>query len=209
MGMMMAEMNHTPEVQEYTEARPITTSIVSSTLILVGILCNSFPEVNADWTGWSRAMIELGKRIFPYGGEQARFYPGLGAQMICLGIMFNTTAKRLFSSRWLCWFGKVSWPVYLIHGTLIRVVLSPLLYGLSERPPWPGNDKDGHPLPQPFRPLYSRWAILVAVPFFYVLTYRLAMLWAAHVDPMCGRITNWIEAKIFRPEESEKSIQLA
>lgn len=209
MGMIMAEMNFTPEVHQFAENRPITTSVVSGLLILTGFFCNSFPEASPDWAGWSRAMLRLGAHIFPQHAEQARFYPGLGAQMVCLGIMFNGTAKRILSSPWLCWFGKVSWPVYLIHGTLIRVILAPLLFGLSERPPWPGNDQDGKPLPQPWRPLYSRWILLAAIPFFYVLLYRLALFWASHVDPLCGRITNWVEAKVFRPEESEKSVQLA
>ena len=210
MGMIMAELNFTPQVQAFQERRPITMALVSSTMIFLGFLCNSYPEMNAEWAPWSRRMIQVGKVIFPSGSELPRFYPGIGAQLVCLGVMFNGTAKRILASPWLCWFGKVSWPVYLIHGTLIRVILSPMLFGMSTRPPWPGNDKDGRPLPQPWRPLYSHWNIVIAIPIFYVLLYRLALLWASYVDPMCGKITNWIEAKIFRPEDlGDKPMQPA
>jgi hypothetical protein len=150
----------------------------------------------------STRMIEFGKIIFPAGSDTSRSYSSIGAQMVCLGIMFNGRAKRILSSSWLCWFGKMSWPVYLIHATLIRTLLTYMLYGMSTRPPSPGNDDKGDPLPRPWTPIYSKTNIFIAIPIFYVTLYRLALLWASYVDPVCGRVTNWVEYKIFRPEET-------
>ena len=114
--------------------------------------------------------------------------------------MFNVTARKLFSSSLTCFFGKVSFGVYLTHAPLIRTVLTWLLFGFSTRPPWPGNDKEGHPLPQPWTPMGSPWLAVFAIPLWYLLLYKCATLWVAHVDPLCAAFSAWIEEKIWRTE---------
>ena len=204
-GMIMAELTNSPEVQEYVERRPLSTALLSSCSILLGLLAISYPEEHADWAAWSHSMTQFGHYIFPAGSEHARFYPGLGAQLLCYGIMFNQTAKRLFSSAWPCFLGKVSFGVYLTHAPLMRTTLAWALWGLSTRPPWPGNDKDGKPLPQPWTPMASPWVAALAIPLWYVLLYRVAILWVSHVDPFCAWVTGWVEERIWREENrSEK-----
>ena len=187
----MAELNFSPDVQHYVERRPLTFAVLSSTFIFLGLFADSFPEENPEWAPWSTGMLRLADFIFPVGSETARFYPAIGAQLICLGVMFNTTAKRIFSSSWLCWLGKHSFAIYLIHAPLVRTLLTWMLFGLSSRPLSPGEDEQGHKLPRPWIPVTNRWALFIIIPLFYVLLYRLAMLWVAHVDPVCGQITNW------------------
>ena len=209
-GMIMAELTQSDEAQEYIESRPLTTSFLSSCSLVLGMLAISYPEDHADWAPWSSAMQFIGYYTFPRGAEYARFYPGVGAQLICFGVMLNETARNLFSGSWPCFLGKVSFGVYLTHAPLIRTVLTWALFGLSARPPWPGNDKDGHPLPQPWTPLTSPWIAIVAIPLWYVFLYRMAMLWVAHVEPFSARITNWVEERIFRDENRcEKQALLA
>ena len=207
-GMIMAELTHSSEVQEYAEARPLSTSILSSSSILLGLLAISYPEDHADWTPWSMAMFKLGTFIFPQGSEYARFYPGVGAQLICFGVMFNHTARRIFSSSWPCFLGRVSFGVYLTHAPLIRTVLTWALFGFSTRPPWPGNDKNGHPLPQPWMPMTGTWVAVFAIPLWYIFLYRVAMLWVGYVDPLCAQITNWMEEKTFREERACEKMAL-
>jgi hypothetical protein len=201
MGLMMAEMHYSSEVHHYVEKRPATFAVLSSTLIFLGLFANSYPEVKPEWAPWSDNMSTLGHYIFPERAEYARFYPSLGAQMICLGVMFNQTAKRLLSTRLPCFMGRHSFAVYLIHAPLIRTVFTWMLYGLSQRPPSPGKDDKGNDLPRPWVPLTSRWSLFIVIPLFYLIVYRLAVLWSTYVDPACGRVCNWIEQKIFRQEE--------
>ena len=197
----MAEITFYPEIWEYVEGRPITFSILSSSMILLGIFAISYPESNPEWAAWSRAMLAFGHYIFPERAEYARFYPAVGAQLICYGCLFNATAKRLLQTSWPCFLGRVSFAIYLLHAPLIRTVLTWMLYGASSRPPSPGKDEHGNKLPPGWVPLASRWATFFLIPLWYVLLYRVAALWVTHVDPFCGRITNWIEEKIFRSEE--------
>lgn len=209
-GMIMAELTYDPDVQEYVESKPLATSFLSSCSILLGVLAISYPEEHAEWSSWSSSMLQFGHHIFPAGSDFARYYPSVGAQLICFGVMFNQTARNLFSGSWPCFLGKVSFGVYLTHAPLIRTVLTWVLFGLSTRPPWPGNDKDGNPLPQPWTPMTSPWIAVFAIPLWYLLLYRVAILWVAYVDPMCARIMNWVEAKTLKDESiSEKQNLLA
>ena len=206
----MAELTYYPEVQDFVESRPVLTSLLTSMSIFLGLISISYPEDHPEWAVWSKAMLNLGHYIFPRGSEYARFYPALGAQLICYGVMFNKTARAIFSSSWPCFFGRVSFAVYLIHAPLIRTILTWGLWGMSTRPPSPGKNKDGHQIAQPWTPMGSKWVAFALIPLYYIILYRLALLWVAHVDPLCGRITNWVEEKIFRNENQvEKAGTLA
>lgn len=206
----MAELTYDEGFQEWLKRKGILMGIVSTLMILFGMLCTSFPEEHPEWATWSSSMMKLGYWIFPEGAEMSRFYPGLGAQLICYGVMMNQTAKRIFASRWPCFFGKVSFAVYLTHAPLIRTVLTWALFGFSKRLPSPGHNKEGIWLPQPWVPLTSKWLTIFIVPLWYIFLYRMALLWTACVDPFCGRICNWVELKMFRDENtSEKPNLLA
>ena len=206
----MAEITYIPEVWDYANSRPLSTYLGSVSAIFLGMFAISYPEEHPEWAPWSRGLISIGHYLFPGGSEFSRFYPSLGAQLICLGVMFNNPAKRWLSTAWPCFLGRVSFAIYLLHAPLLRTVLTWMLFGLSRRPGSPGQDEHGHPLPQPWIPLTSKWATVVAIPLWYGLLYRFATYWVAHVEPLCGRITNWIEEKIFRDEtRSEKIISQA
>ena len=183
--------------------------MLSSSLIFLGIFVISYPEEHSEWAVWSNAMTIFGGYIFPERAEFASFYPALGAQMICFGVMFNHTAKRLLSSPWPCFFGRVSFAIYLLHAPLLRTLLTYFLFGLSRRPSSPGLDKNGHDMPQPWIPLTSTFGTIMLIPLWYVILYRIAQLWVQHVDPFCGRVTDWIEKRLFREEHvAEKPMLL-
>ena len=146
--------------------------------------------------------------MFPQGVELARYYPGVGINLLAAGVMFNDTAKKILAHSFFCWMGKLSFAIYLLHAPLIRTVLTYVLFGFSVRPSG-GKDEHGRDLPPSFLPVANRWVCVFAIPLFYVFLYRVASLWASHVDPLCGRITNWFEDLVFRDEAkavSEKPI---
>ena len=188
--MFLAELTLDSDLQTYTEAHHYLRSLVSGSLIFVGLFFMSYPEENPSWARWSQILFEIGNYTFPAGVEYARYYPGLGINLLTLGVMFNNTAKRLLSHTFLCWMGKLSFPIYLLHAPLIRTVLTWVLFGASTRPDL-GADNEGNQLDPGWLPIASRWVCVIALPLFYVFLYRVASLWAQYIDPWCGKITNW------------------
>ena len=207
--MLLAELSLDPEVQDYTSARPFIFSSLSSLLIILGLYIISYPEENPEWAHWSASMLQVGHYIFPDGSEFARFYPSLGVSILTFGIVFNSTARRILSHWSLCWMGKMSFAIYLLHAPLIRTLLTWMLYGASALPP-PELDEDGQQLPPGWVPIASRWICFVIIPVFYILLYKIAQAWSTHVDPWCGRVTNWVEEKVFREDsKTEKTLLLS
>ena len=210
-GLLMAEISLDPGIQQYVVRRQILFSIGSSLAMILGLYFMSYPEEHQEWARWSRNLSGLGNHIFPRGAEFPRYFPGMGVNILVFGVLFNTTAKRLLSHPYVCWLGKMSFAIYLLHAPLIRSLLTWMLFGASKIPVSPGKDKDGRDIFPGWIPLSSRWVVIVAIPVFYVMTYRIAHIWAVHVDPMCGRITNWFEEELFtaKDQKSEKPLLLA
>ena len=210
-GMFLAELTLDPDVQNYAAEHNLARSIFSGMLIILGLLFMSYPEENPSWARWSDRLSLLGDIIFPTGVEYSRYYSGFGINVLALGIVFNNTAKRILSHSFFCWMGKLSFPIYLLHAPLIRTVLTWVLFGASVRPDL-GKDANGNQLPPGWLPIANRWVCVVAFPLFYVFLYRVANLWAMHVDPFCGRITNWFEELVFRDDAkspTEKPLLMA
>jgi hypothetical protein len=199
-GLLLAELNFEPQCQDFISAHPHITSLVSPVLMFIGMYSASYPEMHPEWAGWSTGMLTFGRYIFPLGVEFGRFYPALGANLIVLGIFFNDTAKRILSHPALCWLGRLSLGIYLLHPILIRTVLTWMLYGFSSWPPSPGKDDEGKDIFGGWIPLTSGWVVVFALPVFFFLLLRLAQLWAEHVDPWCAEATNWLERKTFTDE---------
>ncbi len=210
-GMILAELTLDSDVQNFAALHNIFRSVISASLIFVGLFFMSYPEENPSWARWSQDLFLLGNYIFPLNSEYARYYPGLGVNVLTLGVMFNDTAKKFLSTPFFCWMGKLSFPIYLLHAPLIRTVLTWVLFGASIRPDQ-GNDEKGNQLPQGWLPLANRWVVVMALPLFYVFLYRVANVWAQYVDPFCGKVTNWFEELVFRDDakrSSEKPILLS
>ena len=197
--MMLAEFTLDSDIQSFANEHNYARSFVSSTLIVIGLFFMSYPEENPSWALWSQRLLHLGNHIFPKGVEFARYYPGMGVNLLTLGVMFNNTAKKILSNQFFCWMGKLSFPIYLLHAPLIRTVLTWVLFGASTRPDQ-GKDEEGNQLPPGWLPIASRWVCVIALPLFYVFLYRVANMWATYVDPFCGNVTNWFENLVFRDD---------
>ncbi|KAL9038162.1 MAG: hypothetical protein Q9180_003298 [Flavoplaca navasiana] len=206
-GILLAEVSIDPDVVNFMSEHPWFQAVTSSSLIILGFFFCSYPEEHPEWASWSRKMQDFGRLIFPHNSEYARFYPGMGADALATGIMFNPTAKTVLSHRFLCYLGRLSWPVYLIHAPLIRTVLAWVLFGASVRPSR-GKDENGNEMPPGYLPLAKPWVVMFAIPLFYVFLYRAADLWQRYVDPWCGRVTQHFEDLVFRDDAKAEKPQL-
>ncbi len=209
-GILFAEMSLNKGVQDWVDKHPYFRTVGSASCILLGMFFCSYPEENPEWAVWSNNMTKLGQYIFPNEVEYARYYPGLGTNIFTLGVMYNDTAKKIFSTRLLLFLGKNSFPIYLLHAPLIRTILTWCLFGFSSRPDQ-GKDNEGNQLPPGWLPVAPTWVILTIMPVFYVVLYRVANMWTNYVDPFCARVTQSFEDTVFRDDakaSSEKSILL-
>ena len=203
-GILLAEVSLDTDIQERVNRHPYLRSVLSAACIILGLFFCSYPEEKPEWARWSSFMMKLGHYIFPKAVEYARYYPGLGANILTVGVMFNTTAKAILSQRLLLFMGRLSWPVYLLHAPLIRTVLTWVLFGFSRRKD-NGLDDKGHKLPPGWLQVAPSMVIFIAVPCFYIFLYRVANLWASYVDPIAGKITQSLEDMVFRDDAKESS----
>ena len=208
-GIILAEVSLDKDIQEFVERHPYARAFGSACCIILGLFFCSYPEEKPEWARWSNSMTKMGHYMFPAGVEYARYYPGLGSNVLTVGVMFNDTAKKVLSQRLFLFLGKNSFPIYLLHAPLIRTVLTWVLFGFSSRPN-EGKDDKGHQR-WGWLPVANTWVVLIAVPVFYVFLYRVANLWSNYVDPFCGKVTQWFEDLVFRDDakaSSEKPILL-
>lgn len=198
-GILFADISLDADIQAVIAKYSFLRTFLSGTAILLGLYLCSYPEEHPEWSIWSAGLENLAQYIFPHGVEFARYYPGLGVNILTLGVMFNNTAKRILSNHFFTWMGKLSFAIYLLHAPLIRTVLTYVLFGFSIRPSG-GKDEKGNQLPPGWLPLANRWVCVFAIPLFYLFLYRVANLWAAYVDPFCARVTQWFEDLVFRDD---------
>lgn len=171
-------------------------------MILLGLLLSSFPESNASWKQWSHILDDAIRPLLPPGGEVPRFMSSLGAVFLCLGIFFSSNARRVFSHPVLNWLGALSFPIYLLHNTLIKTLLCMFIYGQSILSGSRSDEDDG----EHSELKRGSWlAFLVGMPVFFAALLWCSWLWARYVDPLVGKATksaiNWLTGRSGREEK--------
>lgn len=194
-GMFLADFqNHAP-ITNWGNARVWTRRYLAPLLIVIGFYLASYPEDKVEWAGWSMGLDAFSKYILPPTHDHARFFTAFGVEFMCMGIHFSPQCKDLLSSKYLLWLGKNSFAVYLIHGALVRSILTWMLYGIA-LPAMVKNDRDEMVPGPPLRvagPLRSAFCL----PIWFVIMYAVANLWTRYVDPVCARWTGMLERYVF------------
>ncbi|KKZ67273.1 hypothetical protein EMCG_07041 [[Emmonsia] crescens] len=173
---------------------------VPALIILLGLLISSFPQDNHHWTTWSFAMRRIMLSITPSSAEMyiGRYWVNVGCTILMIGIFFSRNARRVLTHPVFNFLGRCSFPVYLLHNTLLRTLLVWMVYGASAwSPDWKKVKEDGSPI-QLRRA--GMGTFLVAIPVFYVTLYAVAYFWMQKVDPQCARIVNWMRERMFAGE---------
>ncbi|KAF2106282.1 acyltransferase 3 [Lophiotrema nucula] len=189
-GMFVAELhNHYKD-----SATSVLPGPVPTLMILVGIFMCGYPQDNPQNAAWSHRMQHFMKLFAPKDADIRRYWDHLGASTVLLGIFFSRNARRVLTSPIFNFVGRVSFPVYLMHNTLIKTALTWMIYLPSAMNP-PRNEKGE----QMDLQRGSTVHIFIAAIVFYYILYRLAALWVAYIDPACGKVvnavTNWMYGK--------------
>ncbi|EMD66630.1 hypothetical protein GGP41_008044 [Bipolaris sorokiniana] len=180
-GMFVAELhNHFKDSATSVLPAPIPTM-----LIVFGMFMAGFPQDSFQNAHWSETMATIMHTLTAEKTDIRRYWDHLGAATILMGIFFSKNARKVLTSPVFNFLGRVSFPVYLIHNTLIKTVLTWMIYLPSAMNP-PKNEKgEMQDLQRGSIP-----HILIAIAVFYYILYRCASLWVKYVDPICANLTN-------------------
>ncbi|KAF1809003.1 hypothetical protein P152DRAFT_172989 [Eremomyces bilateralis CBS 781.70] len=193
-GMLLADLH--VEVGADAALLPAPFPIIS---LVLGLFLCSFPQDAPDRTAWTRIMVNMMSPITPAEADIRKYWDSIGACLIVLGVYSSPNARRILSHRFFNFLGRVSLPVYLIHNQLMKTVLTWLIYLPSALNP-PVNEQTGEQMDlQRGSSLHMAASVVV----FFVITYRLALVWTKTVDPLCARIvdrmTKWAYDEEYRP----------
>lgn len=200
-GTLLADLQNHDAVNALIGSRPRASAVFSGLFILIGLTFASFPEDHAEWMTWSRLLLNFMRPILPGNPDFPRFGSGLGLNFITLGILFSPShLQRALSSKYLLFFGKMSFAVYLLHGSLLRTTLVWMLFGVHTLP----DHEDAAGIMAKTRLTFPGGLALIAWQIVWLpMLYGLAYLWTNHVDPWCDRLTNKLVDYV-RLEASEK-----
>ena len=190
-GMFLADLSNHPPAQQWCSSRSWTRTILTPSLLVLGFFLASYPEYHPEWMPWSSYLQKFSTYILPEGYDTPRYFTGFGLDLIALSIHFSPKLKDLLSNRFFLWLGKNSFPVFLIHGTLIRWLLAWCFYGLTL--PQPYQDQEGNWQEAPKLALKGTFTRVFWIPLWFILLYLLAKVWILLVDPLCVRWTAAIE----------------
>lgn len=154
-----------------------------------GLLFMSQPTDFIDKAGWSLALQKFGLSAFPTSlhGDLSRTWGSLGGSLLILSVLISPHLRRLLAARPLTWLGKVSFPIYLLHGMFIRTVLAWLAF---QSEPKEFATDHGPELRYPQRSAPALWvAITISMGLMLVASHY----WATMVEPVFGKITATLE----------------
>ncbi|KAF2123393.1 hypothetical protein P153DRAFT_328451 [Dothidotthia symphoricarpi CBS 119687] len=181
MGMFVAELhNHYKD-----SATSILPAPVPAIMILIGMFIAGYPQDSPQNAHWSHVMQKFMHSITVEKSDVRRYWDHIGASTVLLGIFFSRNARRVLTSPVFNFLGRVSFPVYLMHNTFIKSVLTWMIYLPSAMNPQ--RNAKGEPMDLQRG---SRTHMVLAIIAFYYILYRCAALWVKHVDPICATIVN-------------------
>lgn len=200
--MLLCDLSYDLNLKEFVDTHSWLRKIVAASVCAFGLFVAGYPGEHPEWSGWSNAMLWLSNYIFPPEVNIGKRYTAIAADCIIFAIFISPGVKEFLSSRLLLWLGKQSFAVYLVHGTLLRVPLVWMLYGITGQPWEETVDADGNVIPPPWLHIRPPWVVAISIPCWIVLVYICASLWTNYVDPFCARMTQKLENLMF--EEDEK-----
>ena len=165
-------------------------------LTIFSLFLMSFPSEYQHFASWSNTLLDITNRYGPPGLDPGRTLPTMGAKLLCLTILISPQLRRILAHRALAWLGKVSFPLYLLHGTLMRSLLAWMLFA----------GKSLAPISEPGRETVMRYPLpgmavfVIAIPVFWVSLGVCSHLWANNIEPYFGKFTKRAEDLMFGKE---------
>jgi hypothetical protein len=193
-GIFLAEFQMDDLTNAFISTKPLIASIISTCTIIFGGYIASYPEANIEALAWSRGLHTFFTYILPTDPDYGHFSSSIGLMCICFGITLSPFLQKALSSKYLLFFGRMSFAVYLLHHSMMKTVLTWMLYGIHTKPAHMNdqNEPEITKLEYPGHMVFFLWSVV-----WWPMLYGVAFLWTQHVDPRCERLANklvdWIK----------------
>ena len=194
-GVVLAELFIVLLSVDVDAAFRTITTLVTVPMLFLALLLMSIPMDNYRSSTWSTTIMDFFRPMFPTFTDPPRQPISLGAQLLGLSIVLSPLLRQLFVLRPLLWLGKVSFGIYLLHGPLMRSVLSWCLY-LGSTPLEIPEQVKAEPAVLLY-PLPGKLRIGVSLVVFLTVLGGVVQLWTVKMEPVFAKLTKKAEDLMF------------
>lgn len=152
----------------------------------------SFPSEYHEYAHWSSFLLDMYHKVAPEWAELSRFWPTIGSLLLCFTVVMSPHLRRILSHKFFLWLGKISFPLYLLHGSFMRSILSWLLFANSKLTEMEESNKGETYVVMRYL-LPSIPTFMVVMPIFFAILFAATHFWAIKVEPYFGIITKRME----------------
>ncbi|PGH11832.1 hypothetical protein AJ79_04629 [Helicocarpus griseus UAMH5409] len=203
-GMFLSDLANDQDFQHFVASIHWPRRIFCASIATLGLFLASFPGEHPEYTDWSRLLLAIGTAIFPRDTNMGKRFSALGLDLVIIAIYLSPSAKSILSKRIFLFLGRNSFAVYLCHGTLLRVVLTWMIYGISGQPWDVERTEEGEIIIPEWLPRGGPAVFAVSIPVWFGIVYFVAHLWTTYVDAFCARLTQRLENHVFEQEEKQQ-----
>jgi peptidoglycan/LPS O-acetylase OafA/YrhL len=196
-GALLCELSMEPIISKFSTSRSMIRRALPFSMVFVAWYLIGYSGVHSEWAHWSNSLLQIGIKLFPEGAEIVSFWSLTGVLLLIAAIVLSSTLQRILSHPALLRLGTMSFPIYLLHGPLLRSFLNWMLFAYA-KPIWyeDKNEEDMVVRIYPQLPIPPLWKFILTIPIFFAVVLYLSMLWVQHIEPWCAQITKCAEDTI-------------
>jgi hypothetical protein len=132
-------------------------------------------------------------------GQVDRFIGAFAGIFLILAILFSPSLKRFLANPAFVFMGSISFPMYLLHGTFIRLPLAWAYFRLIPNLPWLDMrlrtlDSQAHVVVvNDYSGLGCRLTCAVVYVLWFALLVSFCRVWKSRVDILGVQASRWVE----------------
>lgn len=171
-------------------------------VIVVALFFASTPRDNPEAAAWSLWLHDFGQQLLPpISLDKYKVNVSFGSLLLVLGTIMSPRAQWLLSRPGFVWLGKISFPLYLLHGTFIRSAFAWVLFaGQKLGKSRYSEDFERYPLPGRAWIAFSVFCLMVPL----LITCQ---LWVMFAEPVFDRIITTAENIMVRKENKDTVVE--
>jgi peptidoglycan/LPS O-acetylase OafA/YrhL len=208
-GIIMAEFSVSAAPTQLTTISPY----LSPPIAIFALVLMSYPSEHPEGSPWSASLQSFALTTFGDLNIE-RLYGTIGGLFLLFSIIISPHARHLLSRPPLRWLGKVSFAIYLLHGTILRSLFAWLLHFGTQMEEYQefeskGDGWAGEVLVSHMRyPVPSFFRCCVATTVSMAAILATSHLWSEKVEPVCAALTGAVEKLVKGKLSKEEAIDV-